>query len=148
MTEIETFTALRAQKGVSTDALLAFFDGLPAVPAEHMLGAWTGGCFDTGHPGEAQLVALGWVGKTFHAPDDVDPIVVRGPDGARVASPVLGKASLRSVLHRGVVTATMIYDKHPIFDHFRAIDAGTVLGCMDRKGEPTPLMFWLARAIS
>ena len=29
----------------------------------------------------------------------------------------------------------MVYDKHPVFDHFRRVDADTVLGLMDRKGD-------------
>ena len=55
-------------------------------------------------------------------------------------------ASLRAVEHRGVVTATMVYDNHPVFDHFRRVDGATVLGLMDRKGEPAPLFFWLRRS--
>jgi hypothetical protein len=110
-----------------------------------MLGAWEGGVFRTGHPGESQLVALGWVGKQFNSENDVDPIVVLDAQGQRQASPVMGKATLRLVRYRGVSTATMVYDKHPIFDHFKRVDDRTVLGVMDRKGEAFPLYFWLRR---
>ncbi len=57
----------------------------------------------------------------------------------------MGEATLRMVEYRGVVTATMVYDKHPIFDSFRAVDADTVMGAMDRKGEDAPLLFRLRR---
>lgn len=134
-----------ADRPVDLDDVLAFYDGLPPVAAEEMLGEWDGGIVATGHPGEGQLDALGWVGKTFRSADDVDPIVVAGPDGERQSSDVLGAATLRRVEHRGVVTATMVYDRHPIFDHFRRVDDRTVLGLMDRKGEPAPLMFFLRR---
>ena len=39
----------------------------------------------------------------------------------------------------------MVYDKHPIFDSFRRVDADTLIGAMDRKGEAAPLMFRLKR---
>jgi hypothetical protein len=58
----------------------------------------------------------------------------------------MGAASLRRVEYRGVVTATMAYDRHPVFDHFRQVDEDTVLGVMDRKGDAMPLFFYLRRA--
>lgn len=130
---------------VSVDAAHALFDELPAVACEEMIGEWSGAVLATGHPGEAQLGALGWAGKTFRDEDDVDPIVCLDAGGERSANPVLGAASLRAVEHRGVVTATMVYDQHPVFDHFRRVDASTVLGLMDRKGEAAPLFFTLRR---
>lgn len=125
--------------------VLALFDALPAVAVDEMLGAWSGGAIPTGHHGEEQLAALRWVGKQFRSTDDVDPIVVRNAGGDREASPVLGAATLRAVEYRGVVTATMVYDNHPVFDHFRRAGDGLVLGLMDRKGEDAPLAFFLER---
>ena len=139
------FDDLLARERVPLAALFELYDALPAIETELLRGAWEGGVFRTGHPGEAQLGAVGWVGKTFHSDDDVDPIVVRDAAGAREASPLMGKASLRVVRYRGVSTATMIYDKHPIFDHFRKIDDDRVLGVMDRKGDRAPLFFHLRR---
>lgn len=146
MTPRDTFQQLRQASG-KTDlaALQQWFDTLPAVPDGFMLGEWTGGVFNTGHPGEGQLGALRWAGKTFRGRNDVDPIVSRDAEGRRQANPVMGAASLRQVEHRGVVTATMVYDRHPVFDHFRLIDDRAVLGVMDRKGEDMPLYFWLER---
>lgn len=139
------FAALTARDDVPLAEMFALFDALEPIDTPFLRGAWEGGVLRTGHPGEAQLGAVGWVGKDFHGDDDVDPIVVRDPAGARVASPMMGKASLRVVRYRGVATATMIYDKHPIFDHFRKIDDDRVLGVMDRKGEAAPLFFYLRR---
>jgi len=101
--------------------------------------------FRSGHPGEERLGQLAWDGKSFHNDNDVDPIISRGSDGAREVNPILGKASLRSVLHRGMVTATMVYDQHPVFDHFRKVSGDIVVGVMDRKGEDAPLFFHLHR---
>lgn len=129
----------------TADALHALYDALPPIDTAFMRGEWEGGVFRTGHPGEQQLTAIGWVGKSFHHDNDVDPIVSRDEHGRRVANPILGKASLRLVHYRGAATATMVYDKHPIFDHFRKIDDDVVLGVMDRKGDAAPLFFYLRR---
>jgi hypothetical protein len=134
-----------SKERVQLDELFAFFDGLDPVATDSMLGDWEGGVFNTGHPGEKQLSKLAWAGKCFRGRNDVDPIVSKGADGKRQANPVLGQASLRAVEYRGVVTATMVYDQQPIFDHFRRITNDVVLGVMDRKGEEMPLFFWLSR---
>lgn len=130
---------------VAVATLHEFFDALAPIDTAFMIGEWEGGVIRTGHPGEQQLGALGWVGKTFHHVNDVDPIVTLDAQGERVPNPVLGKASLRLVSYRGAPTATMIYDKHPIFDHFRKVDDDVVLGVMDRKGDAAPLFFYLRR---
>lgn len=142
---MSSFDALADASEVSVEALLEYYDSLEPVPIAHMIGDWEGGVFRCGHAGEAQMAALRWAGKRFHEPNDVDPIIVRDDAGARAVSPIMGKASLRMVEHRGAVTATMIYDKHPIFDHFRKIDDERVMGIMDRKGDASPLFFWLRR---
>ncbi|MYM63439.1 DUF4334 domain-containing protein [Pseudomaricurvus sp. HS19] len=125
--------------------LLAFFDTLEPIPAEFMLGQWRGEVLLSGHPGEPQLQGLNWVGKHFHSVNHVDPIISADASGARVVNPVLGTASLREVVFRGQPTATMVYDQHPVFDHFRKIDDERVLGVMDRKGDNALLFFCLQR---
>jgi hypothetical protein len=55
------------------------------------------------------------------------------------------RARLRAVEHRGVVTAAMVYDALPIIDVFRRVDAGTVLGLMDLRGQAAPFFFLLRR---
>ncbi|GLY17064.1 hypothetical protein Kisp01_40790 [Kineosporia sp. NBRC 101677] len=56
------------------------------------------------------------------------------------------QARLRMVEYRGVVTGSMVYDALPIIDHFRPVDAGTLLGAMDMRGLPEPFMFVLRRS--
>jgi hypothetical protein len=141
----DTFERLAASDDVKIVSLQQLFDELEPIDVGFMLGAWDGGVFKTGHPGESQLTQLGWVGKTFHGLNDVDPIMTRDAKGERVANPMMGKATLRMVVYRGAATATMVYDKHPIFDHFRKVDDDLVLGVMDRKGDDTPLFFYLRR---
>lgn len=54
-------------------------------------------------------------------------------------------ARLRRVEHRGVVTATMVYDALPVQDHFRRVDDGTMVGVMDMRGMRDPFVFTLRR---
>ena len=132
--------------GTTLEDAFALFDSLGAVTEDELLGDWVGGLVPTGHPGEAMLDRLRWAGKTFRGRDDVDPIVVLDDAGQRTASDVMGAATVRMVEFRGVVTATMVYDQHPVFDHFRRLSDETLLGVMDRKGEDHPLVFTLTRS--
>lgn len=131
---------------IEVDQLHSFYDSLPAIDCEFLLGDWRGGCFNTGHRGEKMLAKLGWGGKRFTALNDVNPIMSIDDNGALQVNEVLGTASLRKVEYRGQTTATMVYDQHPIFDHFKKIDDDQVLGVMDSKGDDFPLYFYLRRA--
>ena len=55
------------------------------------------------------------------------------------------KARLRTMEHRGVVTAAMVYDALPIIDVFRRVTADQVLGLMDMRGLREPFFFLLDR---
>ena len=132
---------------VVIDELDDLFDSLPAVRCDEILGEWRGGCFNTGHRGEQMLGKLGWAGKCFTSINDVNPIMSKGADGQLIVNDVMGTASLRHVEYRGVVTATMVYDQHPIFDHFRRVSETELLGVMDSKGDNIPLYFYLARQV-
>lgn len=144
-TSTARFIQLRDASHTDPAELEAFFDALPAVEEAFMLGEWRGGCFRTGHAGEAMLSQVKWRGKRFTSRTDVSPMLCENEKGEVVASPMLGSAQLREVVYRDVCTATMIYDTQPILDHFRKIDADTVLGAMDRKGDAQPLFFYLQR---
>lgn len=130
---------------VDIATLLDWFDSLPPVAESFMLGAWQGGCFNTGHPGEAMLTKMQWRGKRFNSRTNVAPMICSNAAGEPEVNPVLGAAQLREMVYRGIPTATMVYDNQPIFDHFRYIDDNTVLGIMDRKDDETPLFFFLQR---
>lgn len=55
------------------------------------------------------------------------------------------RARLRMTEHRGVVTATLVYDALPVHDAFRSVDDRTVLGLMDMRGLDAPFLFVLRR---
>jgi hypothetical protein len=128
------------------DQLNTIYDQLDSVSCEEMLGQWRGMCFNTGHPGEKILGTIGWAGKEFRSVNDVSPIMCADKNGVLSPSAIMGDTSLRMVGFRGHVTATMVCDQHPIFDHFKRIDDDTMLGVMDAKSEDLPLYFLLQRA--
>lgn len=141
---LEQFRSLR-ESGPEDAVLFEFFDNLPAMPAQRMLGDWAGGILSRNHPVEKQLNAMKWHGKRFVSANEVHPIISLDTAGRRVVNDVLGAASLREVVYRGIATATMIYDKSPVFDHFRKVTDDLVVGVMDQKGNDRPLVFFLSR---
>lgn len=131
------FRELRDSSGrADADELDRIFDVLEAVDCAPLLGRWKGGDFDTGHPVTQQLAATGWYGKTFHSLSEVDPLICRGADGELYSDlkTMGGGASLWMVAFRGKVSATMVYDRRPVLDHFRRVDDNTLMGVMNGKG--------------
>jgi hypothetical protein len=67
----------------------------------------------------------------------------------RAVRPVLWTARpaarIRSVEHRGVVTAALVYDALPIVDVFRRVADDLLLGLMDMRGMAEPFAFVLTR---
>lgn len=88
--------------GTSIDTALEFFDSLPAVEIEEMLGAWKGSGFDTGNPFDGVLESFGWHGKRFDGVDDVYPLVMHDAKGRQYClNPALVPTSL--LRHSGVL---------------------------------------------
>lgn len=135
-----------------------FATGHPLDDALERYG-WWGKRFDgdeAAHP-----LVFGPAGKTF----SVDPRWVgpglplllrwpalKSPLPAALVRAVLplfathhARGRLRMVRHRGVVSATLVYDHLPILDAFRRRDAQTLLGLMDAKGMDAPFFFQLRR---
>ncbi len=61
--------------------VLAFYDSLPPVPVDALIGRWRGSGIDTGHPFDGLLERFGWYGKRFRSVEDVDPLVFRRKTG-------------------------------------------------------------------
>ncbi len=153
MTVRERFDVLVADPSPTTTALDALWADLQVLDASEMLGAWRGGDFATGHPANALLTAIGWHGKRFDALLDGHPLICRGEDGELYSNTKYaggGYSSLWNVGFRGEVTATMVYDAMPVFDHFKKVDDTCVMGIMNGKleaafGTADPYYFWLER---
>lgn len=80
------------------------------------------------------------------------PRLAKSPPAAalfRALSPLMRtskpRARLRPLTYRGVTSAAMLYDAHPIADCFRAVAPDVLLGAMDIRGHPAPFMFTLRR---
>lgn len=65
----------RLEPAATLAAVLAFYDGLPAVAPEAMLGEWKGSEIATGHLYDGLLGPSGWWGKRFNGVDAVDPLI-------------------------------------------------------------------------
>ena len=165
--------------GATADDALAFFDSLPAVVPDALIGRWRGSGWPTGSPLDGLLEGYGWYGKEFLDAETVHPLLFRDRAGrprpvdpaliplgllrdhaglahSRIARVGFGgvrrllyteepKARLRTVEHRGVATAAMVYDALPIIDVFRRVGEDTLLGLMDLRGLPAPFFFLLRR---
>ncbi|MEB8335917.1 DUF4334 domain-containing protein [Streptomyces endophyticus] len=132
----ERWKALRAVEGrVDPAELDALWADLETVEASALLGSWRGFAFLTGHPIEKVLAASRWHGKRFDALDDAKPLMCRAEDGSLYSDIKAGRgeASLWNVEFRGEVTATMVYDGMPVFDHFKRVDDTTLMGVMNGK---------------
>lgn len=147
------FDAFRAAPSVDPDDLDALWADLDTVTVEEILGPWRGGDFATGHVITQVLERSRWHGKRFDGPLDAKPLMCRDEDGAlysNLKAGAGGEASLWMVGFRGEVTATMVYDKQPVFDHFKKVDDDTLMGIMNGKlasafGIEDLYYFWLER---
>jgi hypothetical protein len=75
--------------GASPDDVLAFFDSLPSVPVEEMIGRWRGLELPTGSPLDGLLGAYGWWGKEMVDAETVHPLLVAGRHGPYPVNPAL-----------------------------------------------------------
>ncbi|WGX94748.1 DUF4334 domain-containing protein [Nocardioides sp. L-11A] len=156
MTDIRTrFDDLRAAEHATPADLDALWADLATVRVDEMLGPWRGGDFATGHVASTVLKKVRWHGKRFDSPLAAVPLVCRDENGelySNLEAGGGGEASLWPVGFRGEVTATMVYDKMPVLDHFKKVDHHTVMGIMNGKlagtfGIDALYYFWLERDV-
>ena len=135
MTTLERFQNLKNRKGrIKDEVLLDLFDSLDCFSCEELHSRWKGGDFETGHWASGVLREMKWFGKWFKTNLDAKPLVCRNDNDQLYSNYVMnGEASLWMVEFRGEISATMIYDGQPIYDHFRKVDDNTILGIMNGK---------------
>lgn len=63
------------ESGTTTTEALDFFDSLPPVTLDDLIGRWRGSGLHSGHPMDGLLEAFGWYGKEFIDPDSVHPLL-------------------------------------------------------------------------
>ena len=147
------FDALRNAEHPTPAELDELWTTLRPVTVDEVLGAWRGGDFATGHVASAVLEQVRWHGKRFDGPLDAKPLICRGDDGelfSHLKAGGGGEASLWPVEFRGETTASMVYDRMPVVDHFKAVDDRTLMGIMNGKleaafGVADLYYFWLER---
>jgi hypothetical protein len=67
--------------GARPDEALAYFDSLPVVAPDDMLGRWRGRGLPTGSPLDGLLEAYGWYGKEFIDEESVHPLLFTDRSG-------------------------------------------------------------------
>ena len=144
---VDELTALRALETVPPERVVALWDALEPARIDDIAGSrWRGTGLDTGHPMFAMLGQMNWWGKDFSDPRKVDPILVTDDSGQVVPDTSAtggGGASLWEVAFRGRPTASMVYDRLPVIDHFAVVDSGpdgrpaTLLAVMNGRGTVT-----------
>jgi hypothetical protein len=149
----QRFDELRSADSADPAELDALWADLATVTVDEVRGAWRGGDFATGHVASTILEKVRWHGKRFDGPLEAVPLVCRDENGELYSNQEAGgggEASLWPVGFRGEVTATMVYDKMPVFDHFKKVDDDTLMGIMNGKlasafGIADLYYFWLER---
>ena len=126
---------LKQTDGVQPAELDAIWTALAPVRAEDILGNWKGSQFFTGHRLCRKLTTSNWHGKRFESLDRAQPLICRDASGELYSDVESGngEASLWNIEFRGEVTATMVYDGAPIFDHFKMVSADILMGIMNGK---------------
>jgi GXWXG protein/Domain of unknown function (DUF4334) len=84
--------------GAAAEEVLTFFDALPPVAPEQLVGRWRGSGLPTGSPLDGLLEAYGWWGKQVVDAETVHPLLFAGRDG--VPRPVTPRPVPLTVLHR------------------------------------------------
>lgn len=156
MTDVkQRFDDLRSAESAKPEDLDDLWADLRPVTVDEVLGAWRGGDFATGHIASTVLQKVRWHGKVFTGPLDAQPLVCRDADGelySNLEAGGGGEASLWEVVFRGESTATMVYDKMPVLDHFKQVDDAMLMGIMNGKLDSTfgisdLYYFWLERDV-
>jgi hypothetical protein len=128
--------------------VLAFYDSLPAVQVEDLMGVWHGHELSTGNPFDGLLYAFGWYGKEFRSADDVRPLVFTGHRGRFEMNPSLLPMPLAlryaAVLRRpGVARAA-----RAVLPLLRTRRPQARLRMVEYRGVPTATMIYDAKPIN
>jgi hypothetical protein len=144
-----------------TSILKELWSALPPITVAKAIGTYHGGLFT--HDGKPD--PINWWGKQILSETTVNPLLSTPPKNATSRFDAAGKeivfpyprysiAQARNVEHEGVVSATILYNRIPLFDYFRVVKEGdpvtgaglVLLGKSDLRGtEASPAYFHLTR---
>jgi len=139
--EADLLGIIKSGAAFPASTLMPLFEHLEPVSIEFMIGTWRGGKFDGGTDPDP----INWYGKRFVSRTHVEPLLCRADDGSIYSYEKLGIAQMREVAFSGKVSASLIYDQHPIMDYFRKVTNDIIIGLGDVKGKPTDFFFHLTR---
>ncbi|KAJ5690093.1 hypothetical protein N7462_004485 [Penicillium macrosclerotiorum] len=139
------FVSLIQAPGVSGSTNIDdVFGELKPIQPDQLIGEWDGFVLSEGHPFETELDELNWAGNTFDSTEDVAPLII-SKNGERVRFEDWGKASLREMKYRGVVSAALVYDERPVIVYYRTVQANLVAGVMESKNWGQKFYFYLKK---
>ncbi|WP_160714794.1 DUF4334 domain-containing protein [Chitinophaga solisilvae] len=122
------------ESDLTGEQISTFFDSLPDVHTDELIGNWRGGYFHFQHNEVAkQLDAVRWFGKSIISRDHAAPLVCLDEQNNPYTYQDIGEGVLRMVQFRNGLTTALIYDQLPIIDYFRKVDSNTLLGIMEGK---------------
>ncbi|KAF4309632.1 hypothetical protein GTA08_BOTSDO01852 [Botryosphaeria dothidea] len=153
---------------VNARELSSLFDALDAVEPADLVGDWSGGDFHDNengqngsavvperaveravHPCHAMLESYRWAGVVVESLENAMPVMTWTDEGKRVESEYWGRAQIRSIKFRDVVSACCIFDRWPIIFHFRRVSDNTLMGFTDAKDKAMrdagEYYFWLRK---
>ncbi len=131
----------------TTQSALAWWDSLPAVPADDMIGGWRGAEVPTGHPLDGLLAASRWIGKRFVSADEVYPLIHEDGRGRLYAANparVPLAAALRLPVPKGGLGTALFAAGRPVHATQRP---HTRLRTIEHRGTATAAMLYDQRPI-
>jgi len=131
----EVFEEYKSLNFIEDDSkLLDLFDQLGPVSCDEIYSPWSGRSFQTGHWAVKLLRDIKWYGKWFRSKLAAAPLICFDERENLFSNQILGgEGTLWMAEFRGKVSATLIYDCQPMFNHFRKVDDNTLMGLMDEK---------------
>lgn len=112
------------ERGATSADVLSFYDSLPAVALDDMIGSWRGSEVPSGHPFDGLLTAFGWHGKKFDSAEVVHPLVFDIPGG--------GQANVDpGLLPIGLLVRAPGFFRHPLL-----VRAGRLAPALLRTSKP------------
>ncbi|KAH7056906.1 hypothetical protein B0J12DRAFT_774349 [Macrophomina phaseolina] len=126
--------------GADVRELRSLFDALAPIQPSELLGDWSGGDFHgygekATHPLHAMLETYRWAGMLVESFEDAKPVMTWTDEGMRVENEYWGRAVIRELKMRDVLSACCIFDRWPIFYHFRRVSDSTIMGMTEFKDD-------------
>ena len=139
-------TLHRLQAGTTIQEALSFFDSLPPVAVEEMIGAWQGSELETGNRLNGLLENLGWHGKRFEGADGAHPLIFADSRGLFSVNPALVPVTAAVKYSRALRNALVFRLARPALRLLQTSRPKARLRIIEYRGVPTGTMSYDAIA--